>query len=449
MFNPTISALLRGKWLLEEEYATNSLSFALGILQGKVTASEFLNGSGDFEGPFFLVPGVGKVDAYIINQDTGRMIFNSAAALPGSIAVVPFIGPVTKYNGSCGEPGMIRRQQWIIEMTALPGVIGYISLLDTPGGEADGTPQTAAIIKKLVIKTAAVIIGSAYSAGAWIFSAHDKAYAADKFCGVGSIGAYSTIFDYRGYFEKQGYKLITVYPDVSKDKNLSYRKAIDGDTTAIKAETSVLATSFVDEFAENRGDKLKSDDWRTGKVYSAEEAVQIGLIDGIKSLEDVVSEMRNPSDQKIKIKNNQNLNMKTSNVEALAGVANPSDEQMDLANADLTAAGITKVTLVPESMITTAAEVTTERDSLKTANQALTTQLTAATTAKSTAETALSAANVKITELEGKVEAFGKNAGANHIKSGGSDTPPDADDDEVEAALAAMPHNREAAAQGY
>lgn len=428
MLDPFISALLRGSWLIEESYAVSSLPLAIGVINGTRTGTELLNGSGDFEMPFFIAPDGQRREAF--SYFRGQFVLNPENALPGSIAVVSFIGPMIKYNGSCGEPGMIRRQQWISQMVALPNVSGYMSIIDTPGGQADGTPQTSNFIKSLGKPTAAVIMGQACSAGAWIASGHDYIYADDEFSEFGSIGAYQNVVDPRGKYEKEGYKIQSVYPKISKDKNLSYRMAIDGDTSMVEEEVGGLAQSFVDGFQLNRSAHLKSDEWQTGKVFSAKQAVEIGLITGIKPLNEVAIELRTLAAAPIQQSTN-NSNMNTTNIEALAGTESLSDEQLDLANADLSAAGITNATLVPESLITEAAEATS--------------QLATTRTALATTQTDLSNANSEITSLKGKLADLGKGAGVTHVAAVGAD-PVIAATDKTESSevIAGLSHNKAA-----
>ena len=398
MLDPFLSALLRGSWLIDESFAVSSLPIAIGVMNGSRTGTELLSGSGDFELPFFMAPDGQRREAF--SYIRGQMIFTPEAALPESIAVVPFIGPMIKYNGSCGEPGMIKRQQWIGLMTSPENVIGYMSIIDTPGGQADGTPQTTDFIKAISKPTAALVMGQACSAGAWIASGHDEIYAADEFAEFGSIGAYQTVVDPRGKYEKEGYKIQSVYPKISKDKNLSYRKAIDGDTSMVEEEVGGLAQSFVDGFQANRSQYLKSDEWQTGKVFPAKKAVDMGLITGIKSMDEVFDSLRSRAKAS---KNQQSFNsssMKTTNIEALSGKENLSDEDLALANSDLTVAGVTNVTLVTEAMITEAASATEQLASTK--------------VALTTAEQNLSAANAKILDLETKFADLGKGPGATH-----------------------------------
>lgn len=445
MFNKTLSAILRGGWLIQEEFAISHLPMVLSLLNGKTSGQEYMKGSGEFEMPFIIQENGKRINAYKYSEN--GLVLNQDAFTEKYIAVVPFVGAVTKYNGECGEPGLIKRQGWITELTANKNAVGYISLIDSPGGQADGTPQTANFIKNLTIPTAALIVGGAYSAGAWIASAHDAIFAADEYCGFGSIGAYTSVVDFSEYFKKQGINVLSLYPNVSRDKNLSYRNAIAGDTKLMLDEIGDLAQSFIDEFELNRGTKLKSKDWNTGKTFGAKQSIEIGLIDGIKPIMELVAELFYTD--KNTFSNNQNSNMKLPKIEALAGVENPTEEQLTEANAELTTLGITNVALVQESVINEAAALTTERDSLKTTNETLTADLATANTAKETAEESLATessllatANAEIETLKAKIAA---GPGATHKPAGGEDELVETDDEKsVQSQLDALPHNQAA-----
>lgn len=431
MFNNTLSAILRGAWLIEEQFAVSHLPVVMNLINGKLSGQEFLKGSGDSEKPFIFQANGERVNPYVFTDEGLKL--NKELLTPNFIAVVPFIGVVTKYDGACGEPGLIKRQGWILDLTSNPNCAGYISLIDSPGGQADGTPQTAAFIKNLNVRTAAVVLGGAYSAGAWIAAPHDNVYAADEFSCFGSIGAYTTIVDYTGYFKKQGVNVQSIYPKSSKDKNLSYRKALAGDTSMIEDEVNELALSFIKSISENRSGKLTSDEWNTGKVFSAAQSIEIGLIDGIKPLMSVVEDLRTSNKQVITIKNSNNMDI--SKIKALAGTETPSQDVLDAANAELTTEGITGVTLVPESVITAAEQATTENTTLKD-------QVKSLTTAKEKAEGDLATANTTIEGLNTKIASL---PGGAHILKPGAD--PEIKDESVEDAdsiMANLPHNKNA-----
>lgn len=435
MFNHTLSAVLRGQWLIDKGFADAHMPLVFSLITGQTSTSGYLKGNGDFEQPFVIGPNMKRTN--IIDWRTGQLMTDAIG--PGSVFVMPFTGPIMKYDGMCGEYGNVKRSAWIQEAQGHPNIIGYASLLDTPGGQADGTPQMADLIRSLDIPTVGIVSGGAYSAGAWIGSGHGNLYAADNHSGFGSIGAYTSIVDYRGYFEKMGYKVQDIYPDESKDKNSSYRKAIDGDISEAKAYIAELAQTFISEFEQNRGDKLTSDEWKTGKTFNTADSTRIGLVDGVKSLSDAVKEIQGNKIHAVgspsNAQSNTIKNMNFENVTALAGVENATAEQLDLANGDLTAAGVTGYTVVPESMISEAEAVTTQRDQLQEQVTALTTERDTANQSLATTQQDLATAQARIAELE-------KGPGAAHARSTGDDS--SADEHEIDSILDNLPHNRRA-----
>jgi len=139
---------------------------------------------------------------------------------------------------------------------------------------------------------------------------------------------------------------------------------------------------------------------------------------------------------------NQFSNMKFNNVVALVGVQNATQEQLDQANADLTAEGITNYTIVPESLINESANVTAERNQLTTQLEAANTARTTAESNLATANTSLATANARITELEAKVAAA---PGATHKPATGKDEVIQSTEDaEFQALMDALPHNQKA-----
>ncbi|HEY0056295.1 MAG TPA: S49 family peptidase [Pedobacter sp.] len=458
-YNNTLSAILRGGWLIDQQFAESHLPLVLGMLQGKLSGSEFFSGRGEMEGPFVLNSKNKKVQAYIYNWREEKYELNEKGIDAGSVLVIPVIGPVMKYNGSCGEPGMVKRQGWIDDLISLPNIEGMISFIDSPGGQADGTPQFTDYVQGIAKNTIALVEGGAYSAGAWIASGHKRVYAANKHAGFGSIGAYTTIVDYRGYFEKQGYKVKSIYPEASKDKNLSYRNSIDGNDKLITEEISELAKSFIAAFAENRGSKLTSDEWNTGKVFNASDSIRIGLIDGIKSMNDAIAEIRGgkifptsttPGALTI-TQNNSQMNFETKNLVALA-TAQPDqvDALIQEANGNLKDAGITTALLVETGFLESAEQasndVTRLTEELATANTSLETlngSLADVQAKFDTATSDLATANATIAELETRLAAL---PGGSHNSSEGAagDTALPESQTNAQAIMDALPHNRKA-----
>ncbi|MGB4775711.1 MAG: S49 family peptidase [Daejeonella sp.] len=400
----TISAILRGQWMIEATFVHTHLPLIHGIITGKASGAEFFNGSGEFEQPFAIKDGV-KVDAYVQDRDTGRFIFNEANFPEGCAAVIPIIGPILKYDGSCGEAGSVKRSSWIHDFKQSNKVTGFVFYIDSPGGQADGTPQFSDLIRFIDKPKIAYVDGGAHSAGYWLASACDEIILSHEFTSVGSIGAYTTILDYRGYLEKQGYKVHEIYPDESSDKNIAYRNVLNNEYALAKQSIADLAKYFIKSVAINRGKKLTNDTWNTGKDFSANEAIEIGLADRIASFEDAIASVL--STKKTNNKNssytkNQTQDMKFPKVASLANrnSADVSSEELTLINTELTENGIVDHTIVPQSLINDAAEATSNLAAAEAQITALTAERDQANSSVSNFTGQVATLTARVTELE-------------------------------------------------
>ena len=290
----TASAILRGNWLVEPSYAKAQLPLIVEMIKGNaaVDHNAFLHNADD---PMLSLPkkqnfAAAISDVYIVNP------YTSTDRLPyGSIAMINIIGPVLKYGDYCSY-GTVEQNNLILRLGNSDRVKGIILNVDSPGGQADGTGMFADSIK-LVSKSKPVIAvvqdGYAASAGMWLFAAAQEGYATRATDSFGSIGAYTTIYDFTEYFALNGIKITDIYAPQSADKNKPYKDALAGDTSLIETDLKFLVEDFKASVASSRGPrlKIKGEEPFTGKMYNAKEALKMGLIDGIKPMSGVIKRM--------------------------------------------------------------------------------------------------------------------------------------------------------------
>jgi signal peptide peptidase SppA len=276
----TYSALLRGSWLIDKGFADAHLPFVKNIL----TRGAEVNLSAEFNKPAEMMFSVVNAQTFNVTN------YGSASGAPeGSIAVLDIDGPILKNGGMCSY-GSSQFTQFVKQADASPNIKGIILKIDSPGGMVDGTNTLADAIKATKKPVVAFVSdGMMASAAMWIGSAADEIYASQKTDTIGSIGVFTTLYDFREYFAKEGIKIHEIYAPQSTDKNKDYKDAMDGKYAGLKDRLKFIADEFISTVESNRGDKLKDKkEPFTGKMYSAEQATEIGLIDGIMSFEDVV-----------------------------------------------------------------------------------------------------------------------------------------------------------------
>lgn len=173
---------------------------------------------------------------------------------------------------------------------------GLILFVDSPGG---GVYETDEIYMKLLEykKTGRPLysaMGSVAASGGYYISAPADKILANRNCWTGSIGVIvGTFYDISELMDKYGIKA----QNITSGKN----KAMGAMTEPMSKEQKAIYQSLVDEayeqfvgiVAEGRHMKLsKVKKLADGRIYTAKQAVENGLIDQIGTLEDAIADMR-------------------------------------------------------------------------------------------------------------------------------------------------------------
>lgn len=292
----TISAILRGMWAIDREYAESQLPLVISMLRGNaVQPVAFSPQAGDMTDERRQLE-----EKYLYNKSSQIMVAvpNGASAYEsrwydgfkdapkGSVGIIPISGPIMRHD-NCGDAGTMTNTRRIKEAMDSGNIEAIVLRIDSPGGAVYGTETLSTAIAEATKPVIAVIEdGMAASAAYWIASKAKEIYATNSISMVGSIGVYTSFYDFRGYLEKEGIKLHEIYAPQSTEKNDAYHAARDGKYDKMKASMAMLADEFISQVKAGRGERLKDDGHVfKGKTYYATEAVEIGLIDGIKSMD--------------------------------------------------------------------------------------------------------------------------------------------------------------------
>ncbi len=281
-------AIARSKWAIRIEDGLALFPRVQAFLGGDNAAFEFVS---DNQTP--------RINAAVVTADWTRaleeFINGDAEIEPGSVGVLN-VHDVIMRDDFCGDAGSITKSNQLKWMDANPNIKGIILDINSPGGQVDGTATLADAIKNATTPITAIVNdGMACSAGYWIASAADEIYVTHEHSEVGSIGVYATLRDYTEYFKELGIRIEDVYAEQSTEKNKGYKDWKAGDPKAFIARLSSVADTFINVVKENRKGKLNltAGDPFKGAVYGAAKATEIGLIDGIKSYDEVLNSLLN------------------------------------------------------------------------------------------------------------------------------------------------------------
>lgn len=167
---------------------------------------------------------------------------------------------------------------------------GIILSLDTPGGTVYEADELYLKLMEYKEKTGrpiwAYMKSQCCSGGVYLASSADEQYA-NRICNTGSIGVIMSTYDLSELYEKLGVKEVNIVSAENKDMG-SMGKPMTAEQKAIyQSIVDEYYNQFVDIVAKGRDmsvDEVKK--LADGRIYTASQAVENGLIDGIKTEEE-------------------------------------------------------------------------------------------------------------------------------------------------------------------
>ncbi|MFC3453233.1 S49 family peptidase [Amycolatopsis speibonae] len=166
--------------------------------------------------------------------------------------------------------------------------------INSPGGAPTQSGLVAERIRQLAdeknVPVLAFAEDVAASGGYWLACAADEIYA-HRTSMVGSIGVISGGFGFTGLLERFGIERRLHTAGTNKSRLDPFSPEKPEDVEWLKKMHGQLHELFVDWVTERRGDRLSgSDDLFNGDVWLGARAIELGLIDGVGSLRQVLTE---------------------------------------------------------------------------------------------------------------------------------------------------------------
>lgn len=242
-----------------------------------------------------------KKDIAQLSAELGRPVDNSHRAYEviDGVAVIPVHGVMAKranlfqaISGGASTQLLIRDLE---QALADNQVHSIITEFDSPGGAVDGLPEFANTIRSARGKKPIVSLASGLmaSAAVWSGTAADEVYASDETTIVGSIGVVATHVDVSQLEKARGIKTTEIYAGRYKRIDTAYEPLSQEGRASIQDRVDYLYGLFVDAVAQNRG--VSPDDvldrMADGKLFVGQQAIDIGLIDGIKTRSEIIASL--------------------------------------------------------------------------------------------------------------------------------------------------------------
>jgi len=167
--------------------------------------------------------------------------------------------------------------------------------INSPGGAPTQSALVAERVRELAgrkkVKVLSFCEDVAASGGYWLACAGDEIYAHPSSL-VGSIGVVSAGFGLTGLLERVGVERRVYTAGTNKVRLDPFRPEKAEDVEWLSGLQSQLHEQFADWVRKRRGDKLSSDndDLFSGEVWTGARAVELGLVDGLGNLREIISE---------------------------------------------------------------------------------------------------------------------------------------------------------------
>jgi len=251
---------------------------------------------GNIAGEFLAgrIMGVPSIDSRKYFDDSIFRVDQNGTVNPsGAVQVISLNGPIAKYD-FCGTPGSQSIQQAVRAANQNSTIESIVLWIDSPGGQVDGTANTAEEIKKSAKPIVAFADGMMASAAYFMGSGASEIIVDKANNGfntlIGSIGTMASWMDKTKMYEASGIKFHTVFASKSTDKGRMQENMNAGNYSELIKMLDNINDSFLNAVQQNRQGKidLQKEDVLTGKIYEGKDAIKYGLADKLGDFQTAV-----------------------------------------------------------------------------------------------------------------------------------------------------------------
>jgi len=213
------------------------------------------------------------------------------------VAMIDLEGVLTKYGSSMSTEGstVVFRQtcRSVLRAYAAGEVKAAMIIVESGGGTTMGTPEASEEVKEMTAQmpvwTYIEDIGA--SAAYWI-GCPVRRVISNASAIVGSIGTYRVVEDFSGLFEKKGITAHLFTTGTHKGAGITGTELTEEQRAEFQSLVERMNAPFVAAVKEARGlSDEQIENIADGRVWRGDEAVSIGLIDEVMSLEDALAEL--------------------------------------------------------------------------------------------------------------------------------------------------------------
>lgn len=217
----------------------------------------------------------------------------------GTVAIIPLYGVLTK-RGMDTWDGFVEGTDTIARTVdaamAHQNISGVILDVDSPGGSSYGLMEFADRLHAYRShEKPLVAVANPVAASAAIWSASSaKTFAVTPSGEVGSVGVWSLHMDYSKMLDSIGLKPTFIFAGDHKVDGNPYEPLKDDVKASMQESVDETYADFLSAMARNRGvtrSRAKAE-FGEGRMLSPKKAMEVGLVDRVATLEDVLRGMK-------------------------------------------------------------------------------------------------------------------------------------------------------------
>lgn len=236
-------------------------------------------------------------------EGESKLLAKRMQSANGMVAVVPVHGVIEQrtsiwsyyFGGFSTEKG----EKLISSLLESKEVCAIVLDIDSPGGTVSGVEEFADFLRAAQLKKPIYAIANSLAASAayWIATSVDS-LTVTKSGFVGSVGVYIQHVDYSKMFEEAGIKVTFIQAGDYKTDGNPYQPLSDSAKSDLQKIVDTTYSKFVKAVAKGRNlsPETVRRDFGQGRLIMAEEAKQLGMVDRISTLSEMLGKLQGRND---------------------------------------------------------------------------------------------------------------------------------------------------------
>lgn len=208
------------------------------------------------------------------------------------ILVLDLVGGITKGFSKFGGTSSVAMRSVFRSAERDESVKGILLHIDSPGGTVAGTQELANDVaafardKPLSVHVSGMMASAAYWIGAWAPS-----ISAEETAEIGSLGVYTVVHDTSEAYEAAGVKVHLISTGAHKGEGAEGIPVSESTIESIQEIVDDMNAIFMRDVSAARGFDVVEAGIADGRVFIASKALDHGLIDSVRSIDETYAEL--------------------------------------------------------------------------------------------------------------------------------------------------------------